>query len=236
MTRSRPDLSTARAFLMANGWLAGCAPAFAAELLAAGHLRHLAPGELTNLAGDAEGGIWGVVTGHLLSSTGVAGPETSLTIVFGPGDWGGAGPVSGFPRQLNVHARGAATLVSVPQAAMRRLLDERAAGWAELNRLNFTLMMKLGLLAADLQTVDSRRRVAGVLLNAAGIRLKGDAPVTLTLSQEEVGRMANLSRYPTGQILRAMGQQGLISTHYGHIRLEQPAALRHVAEGAPGYL
>ena len=100
-----------------------------------------------------------------------------------------------------------------------------------MNRLNFHIMMKIGLLAADLQTVDSRRRVAGALLNAAGLRLAGDGPVALPLSQEDVGRMANLSRYPTGQILRGFAAAGLITSGYGQIRIERLAELRAIAEG-----
>jgi CRP-like cAMP-binding protein len=224
-------LPAARAFLASNGWLAACAPDFVEALLAAGRLRHLQPGEPTHVAGDSQGGIWGLVTGTAQSSTGVAGPETSLTMVFGPGEWGGLGPVSGFRRQLNIEARGSVALVSVPEASLRRLLDLCPGWWAEINRMNFALMVKIGLLAADLQTVDSRRRVAGLLLNAGGLRLAGAMPVTLAMSQEEVGRMANLSRYPTGQILRGFAKAGLVRCGYGRIRIEQPAVLRAIAEG-----
>lgn len=224
-------LPAARAFLASNGWLAACAPEFVEALLAAGRLRHLQSGEPIHLAGDAEGGIWGLVTGNALSSNGAAGPDTSLTMVFGPGEWGGLGPVSGFRRQLNIEARGPATLVAVPQASLRRLLDVCPTWWAEINRLNFALMVKIGLFAADLQAVDSRRRVAGILLNAAGLRLAGDTTVTLGLSQEEVGRMANLSRYPTGQILRALAARRLVVNRYGAISIVNPTGLRAVAEG-----
>ncbi len=208
-----------------------CAPDFVTALLAAGQLRHLQPGAPTHHAGDAEGGIWGLVSGHVLGATGMAGPETSLTLLLGPGDWGGTGPVSGFQRQLNLYARVPTTLLAVPQLAFRRLLDERPAWWMDVNRLNFQMMVKIGLLAADLQTVESRRRVAGVLLNAGGLRLAGDEPVTLPLSQEEVGHMANLSRYPTGRILRGFAAGGLVSARYGRISINRPDLLREIAEG-----
>lgn len=225
------SLSAARSFLASYGWLATCAPDFVTALLAAGQLRHLRQGASTHHAGDAEGGIWGLVSGHVLSATGLAGPETSLTILWEPGEWGGTGPVSGFRRQQNLYARVPTTLLAVPQLALHRLLDERPAWWAEVNRLNFHIMLKIGLLAADLQTVDSRRRVAGALLNAAGLRLEGDELKTLPLSQEDVGHMANLSRYPTGQILRGFASDGLIASGYGQIRIERPAELRAIAEG-----
>lgn len=225
------SLPAARSLLASNGWLATCASDFVTALLAAGQLRHLEQGASTHHAGDAEGGIWGLVSGHVLSATGLAGPETSLTMLFGPGEWGGTGPISGFRRQQDLYARVPATLLAVPKLALRRLLDERPVWWAEVNRLNFHIMMKIGLMAADLQTVDSRRRIAGALLNAAGLRLAGNMPVTLPLSQEEVGRMANLSRYPTGQILRGFAAAGLISSGYGQIRIEHPDGLRAIAEG-----
>lgn len=223
--------SDARAGLASTGWLTRCAPDFVTALLAAGRLQQLPTGVSMNHAGDAEGGIWAVVSGHLISSSGVAGPETSLTMLFGPGEWGGTGPISGFPRQLNLQARAPTTLLTVGEAAMRRLLEAQPVWWAEINRLHFQMTVKIGLMAADLQTVDSRRRVAGVLLNAAGLRLAGNGPVTLPLSQEEVGRMANLSRYPAGQMLREFARSGLLSLHYGRIGVERPAAMRAIAEG-----
>jgi hypothetical protein len=70
-----------------------------------------------------------------------------------------------------------------------------------------------------------------VLLNAVGMRLSGDRPVCIAISQREVGLMANLSHYPTGRILRAFADRGLIATRYGWLSVEQPAILRDIAEG-----
>jgi CRP-like cAMP-binding protein len=225
------SLEDARALLARRGWLADCPADFAAALLAAGHLRRLGRGDTANRAGELEGGIWGVAAGWLVSSTGVAAPNISLTALFGPGEWGGAGPISGYPRQLDLEARTPATLLVVPEVALRRLLATRPLWWAEINRVNYLAGVKFGLLAADLQTVDPRPRVAAMLLSAAGMRLTGDAPVTLALSQADLGRMANLSHYPLGRIVRGFAAAGLVSLGYGRIGLVQPAPLRAVADG-----
>lgn len=216
--------------LGARGWLASCPPDFATALLNAGYLRAYDQGMPVIHAGDCDGGIWGIASGQLLSSTGIAGPNTSLTAAFLPGEWGGTGPLSGYPRHLDCVARVQSVLHWVPQAALRQLLAGNPGYWQHISRLHFIMAAKFGLLAADLQIVDSRARVAGVLLSATGQRLGGDTPSSLAISQEEVGRMANLSRFPVGKILRSFASCGLITSHYGRITLAQPALLRRIAE------
>jgi hypothetical protein len=54
--------------------------------------------------------------------------------------------------------------------------------------------------------------------------------LTVDLSQDELGRMANLSRHPAGERLRAICALGLLSLGYGQITIHDAAAMRRIAE------
>ena len=231
MDSVRPSIDAAIETLATTGWLAGCPVDFAGSLLDAGSVRHFEPGELLHHAGDTQGGIWGIAAGQAIGASGVGGPNAALAVAFMVGEWGGTGPMSGSVRQLDVLARVSSTIIGVPQWAIGRLLSERPEWWEHFSRLHFLLAQKFGLLAADLQLSDSRARVAGILLNATGLRRQGDDPVRFAVTQEEVGKMANLSRYPAARILRALVKEGLLVNHYGCIIVPKPAALRAIADG-----
>lgn len=231
MLDAQPPVDATRTTLAANGWLTTCPVDFAEALLHAGSLHQLETGAPLHHAGDAEGGIWGIAAGQANGASGIGGPNAALFVVFMAGEWGGTGPMSGYPRQLDVFARVPSTIISVPQWAVTRLLGERPDWWEHFSLLHFLTAQKFGLLAADLQMSDSRARVAGILLNATGSRRQGDDPVRFATTQEEVGKMANLSRYPAASILRALTREGLIMNSYGWITIPQPAALRAIANG-----
>lgn len=197
----------------------------------AGSVHHLAAGEALHHAGDAEGGIWAIAAGQANGGSGIGGPNTALSVVFLSGEWGGTGPMSGYPRQLDVVARVPSTVISAPRSAIKRLLGERPEWWEHFSLLHFLMAQKFGLLAADLQLSDSRARVAGILLNAAGVRREGSEPVGFATTQEELGTMSNLSRYPAARILRALARDGLLMHRYVWITILEPAALRAIADG-----
>jgi len=231
MVSSRPSTDAAKAALATTGWLASCPNDFAASLLQAGSPYRLEPGQPLHHAGDAEGGIWGIAAGQAIGASGIGGPNASLAVAFVAGEWGGTGPMSGAVRQLDVLARVPSIIIGVPQRAVSRLLGENPAWWEHFSKLHFLMAQKFGQLAADLQLSDSEARVAGILLNVAGLRRHGDDPVRIATTQEEVGRMANLSRYPAAKILRALTREGLLMNRYGWITIQQPAALRAIANG-----
>lgn len=231
MGSSKLSAVDAKATLAATGWLAGCPTQFSEALLHAGSVHHLGAGEALHHAGDAEGGIWGIAAGQANGGSGIGGPNTALSIVFLSGEWGGTGPMSGYPRQQDVVARVPSTVISVPQSAISRLLGERPAWWEQFSLLHFLMAQKFGLLAADLQLSDTCARVAGTLLNATGVRRRGNGPVGFATTQEQVGTMANLSRYPTARILRGLARDGLLMHRYGWISILEPAALRAIADG-----
>jgi CRP/FNR family transcriptional regulator, cyclic AMP receptor protein len=226
------SLDDARARLARTGWLSACPAPFAQAVLAAGLVRHLQPGEPFNIAGDIEGGIWGIAEGQASGISGINGPAAPVSFVMHPGYWGGTGPLFGFPRIGHALARTPATILLVPYRALKRLLAETPAWWEHLGALNFRIIRHYGSFAVDLQLPDSRQRTAAILLQVAGLRFEGEPPRTVDITQAELGQIANLSRHPVGEHLRAFVRQGLITLGYRQVTLHDVAALRALADGS----
>jgi CRP-like cAMP-binding protein len=224
------SLDDARAFLARTGWLAGCPAPFAQTVLTASLVRHLQPGEQFNIAGDIEGGIWGIAEGQVSGTSGINSPEAPVSFVMHPGYWAGTGPLFGFPRIGHAMARTPCTILLVPYRALKRLLSETPAWWEHLGALNFLTIRHYGSFAVDLQLADSRQRTAAILLQVAGLRFEGEAPRTVDITQDELGQMANLSRHPAGEHLRAFARQGLIALGYRQVTVHDAAALRRIAD------
>ncbi len=225
------SLDDARARLARTGWLADCPTPFAQAVLAASLARHLQPGEPFNIAGDIEAGIWGIAEGQASGISGINSPDAPVSFVMHPGYWAGTGPLFGFPRIGHAMARTPSTILLVPYRAMKRLLSETPAWWEHLGALNFLTIRHYGSFAVDLQLADSRQRTAAILLQVAGLRFEGEAPRTVDITQDELGQIANLSRHPVGEHLRAFARQGFITLGYRQITLINASALRALADG-----
>jgi CRP-like cAMP-binding protein len=226
------SLDGARALLARTGWLAACPEPFAQAVLAASLVRHLQPGAPFNTAGDIEGGIWGIAEGQASGISGINSPAAPVSIVMHPGYWGGTGPLFGFPRIGHVMARTPSTILHVPYRALKRLLAEAPAWWQHLGALNFRIIRHYGSVAVDLQLADSRKRTAAMLLQVAGLRFEGEAPRTVDITQDELGQIANLSRHPVGEHLRAFARQGFITLGYRQVTLIDATALRSLADSS----
>jgi CRP-like cAMP-binding protein len=227
---SSPTVSDPRAFLAANGFLRTASPGLRDALLAAGLVRSIEAGEIFNIAGDEQAGIWGLASGQVALTSAMNAPDSPAALLYNPGDWGGLAPLFGYPRQSNVEARAASVILFIPFRDVRRMLADNPVWWADIAKLSFDYGLRYAAFAVDLLLRDSRQRAAAILLHQAGARHAGDSPVTLLLTQEELGEMMNLSRHPTGAMLRDFEAAGLIALGYRQMTLLKPEGLRDIAD------
>jgi CRP-like cAMP-binding protein len=231
MEQPAPSPEQARTVLATGGWLADCPEAFRQAVLAAGRIRHLKPGELFNIAGDTDGGIWGIASGQASGISGINSPAAPVSFVMHPGYWAGTGPLFGFQRIGDAKARTPATILQLPYRVLKGLLGQNPEWWEHLGALNFRVLRHYGSLAVDLQLSDSGRRMAAILLQAADLRFEGQGARSIAITQDELGHMANLSRHPAGEHLRTFARQGLVTVGYGRITITDAQALRALADG-----
>lgn len=218
-------------FLCENGWLSTVPPALQASILASGQLRDIQVGETFNIAGDTEVGIWGLVSGQVAVTSAMNGPDAPAALLNNPGQWGGLAPLFGRPRLANVVARMPSVILFVPYLALRQILAANSGWWEHFGMLAYEHVMTYGQLAVDLLLPETRARTAAILLHQAGLRNAGEGPMTLALTQEEIGAMANLSRHPMAKLLHGFEADGLIQPGYRQIVVLQAATLRRIANG-----
>lgn len=235
MLRSVPIIglsAPARQFLGTHGWLSNVPTDLREAIFAIGQLREVRAGETFNIAGDTEVGIWGVVSGQVAITSAINNADARIALLGNSGHWGGIGPLFGQPRNANVAALLPSVIMEVPYNALRRILNATPAWWEHMGMLAHEQMLRYGQMVGDLMLPDARARMAAILLHQADLRNRGEGPVSLALTQEELGAMANLSRQPAGALLRDFEALGMIRHSYRQIAVLQPQALRAIADGS----
>lgn len=94
-----PDAPDAQAIFARRGWLASASAQDRARIIALGRVVRLARGARLFAAGDAPGGIYGVLAGGIGAEGSTSRHLPRLGHVLRAGDWFGHGPVlTGGPR------------------------------------------------------------------------------------------------------------------------------------------
>lgn len=204
-----------------RGWLSHHPSAFRRSIIAMGRRLTLDRGAAVFHAGDAPGGVYGIVSGAILVQGGARWHVPALAHIHRAGDWFGHGPVlSGDERTLSFVAAVPAVLWQVPLEQLRPHLrsdPEFAARLAHLANVGTEAVIWT---ARDLLIRDSARRLAAVLLRVTGM---GAAPPDIAdgyaITQSELGEMSNISRFQVNRIMGRLRQAGLIDVGYHSIRL-----------------
>ena len=220
------------AVLRELGWLSLTAADFCQAVLERLSLRRFSAGQAIFRAGDSPGGLWGLVDGTV--QVDLLGPQRTPNLAhFGsPGYWFGEGPlIFKSPRRITVYANRPSTLASLSLSDCRDLLESDPASWRWIALLA-ALSSDLAIDAvAGLLVQDPRQRVVGILLRLSGHRLGSllpPAPVPITTSQQELARIANLSRTVVSGILRELEKERLVRLHYRRMEVLDKAGLERL--------
>lgn len=141
-----------------------------------------------------------------------------------PGFWFGDGALlSGVPRLLTVTAATDCQIFRIPHGPLRRHLDENPGDWRYFHHLaTLNAVLATGALAEAL-ALPARPRFARVLLRLAG----PDGAILAT--QEEMGRMAGMSRAAFRRAFRSLIEAGVLETGRGTVRIHDREALEREA-------
>lgn len=218
-------------FLRSNGWLSRTPPAFQDAMLGIAVWSVVEPGISVIIAGVQGGGIWGVADGQVDITSGLSTAESPPAHIGHAGSWWGAAPVFGRPRIASMTIRSTAMLVQLPLVALNAQLDRNPAWWRHVGDLVVEHMELASVGMADLLIRNSRRRCVAVLLRIASRRLgmpASESAATVSVSHDDFAAMANLSRHTSGEILRELEADGLITLGYRSITLREPASLQAI--------
>jgi CRP/FNR family transcriptional regulator, cyclic AMP receptor protein len=225
-----PPLSAQdRSTLIKTGWLSHLPIEIRSQLLDACRCYKVAPGQAVTHGGDVTGGIFCIISGTAGVNSAIGSSEAPLIHIAGAGYWFGLFPITvGRPRIISVTAKTPALVATIPQSVLQSLLDQNAQLWRWLNLLALESAALAVQALADLYIGDNERRCAAILLRIAGCREIGAAPVTATLTQDELASLSNLSRATVSKVVRNLAASGHISLGYRTIDILKPAQLRRL--------
>jgi len=218
--------------LTGRGWLQHVDPEFSDALLQAAVLSAKPAGQSISYAGDTTGSIWGVVEGQVDLTSGISAVDTPIGELALPGDWWGFRPLRRDPRAIHAVSRTSLLLAELPLSHLAAMLGKTPGWWRNIATLEALREYRWGGGMVDMMIRSSRLRCIAVLLRVAGCRYAGrNAPaVKIHFTQEQLAAAANISRYPTGTILRELAAAGLVELGYGTITVMKPTLLRAMVE------
>lgn len=223
----------ARSTLGRIGWLSRMPADFREAVLAVMVVRSYPPDTSFILAGDAGGGLWAVIDGQADLTSGSSTADSPPAHIGHAGSWWGPAPLFDRPRIASMTTRSDAVLGQVPLPAIRHMLTVNPGWWRHIGDLvlDHADLAAGGL--ADLLIADSRRRCIAVLLRLCDCRRRNPdrpGPWGVTIPQEHLAEMANLSRQTVGPMLRDLAEEGLIAVRYRGLVLTDPARLRAIVD------
>ena len=209
--------------LAETGWLSLQPPDFQDRMIAIGRWVSLPRGRAVYMLGETPDALFGLGSGFLDISVPV-GEEDIIVHRAPPGFWIGDGALlSGVPRFLTVTAATDCKVFRIPEASLLRMLGDNPGDWRYFHHLA-TLNAVLAMQAlAETLVLPARPRFARVLLRLA------EPDGTIDATQEELGRMAGLSRAAFRRAFGALIADGVLETGRRRVRIHDRAALAREA-------
>lgn len=223
---SSPDAQPQRTLLTAkereaigrNPWFAALTPSLRHDILRLGHVTRHEHGDAIVEQGLPIRNWFTCASGALRFRRNTpAGKQVTLAYVE-PGIWVGEAEVLyGRPCTYDAHAHGATTLLSVPEAALRTLLQQHPTFGEALLTLQAWSMRTLYCLMEDMATMPLRARLAKQLLHLLErfgprhLEPQASRPLGLSLAQDELAALLGGSRQRVNVELKWLERQGLIS-------------------------
>jgi CRP/FNR family transcriptional regulator, cyclic AMP receptor protein len=226
------DRSRIEQVVRSHGWLSQTPETFQSQVLANCDLLNLKAGQSLYRAGDASGGVFGVLEGTVAVYVPPHDSRSSLAYVAGPGFWiGDVAAVRGGKRLVTIQAVSRCRLLRLPRAELQRILGKDPVCWSYMALLlaqNFARSIRL---ISALKLVQPRDRVAAVLLQLVDDMPEGQ--LKITVSQSNLGSVTNLARSSVNSALKDLEQLGLIRRRYSSVTIVSASELRFCVEEGP---
>ena len=224
MNQSRHSADEILGILSTTGWLAEQPGEFREAVARAGRWRKVAKGVRLYDAGEEPTAMYGLGEGRLDVAIPISDDEEVTLHRAPPGFWIGDGAIlSEMPRQVSVEAAVDCRVFGLPIAAVRRILAQHPEYWMYFHRLssmNLTLAIRA---LGEVIALPPKARFARLLRRIAS----PDGSVRVT--QEELGRMAGMSRVAFRRAFASLIDSGAVETEYGGLRIRDAAALEREA-------
>ncbi len=217
--------SPASVFLHAQPWFACMLPSEKNDLLDAMVLRKAGKGEILLAAGESIDAWYGVLSGMAKLQTKSHDGKMSAFLGVPAGEWFGEGSVlKEDVWRYDVVALRDTTLIGMPLAHFRRLY-RTSLPFAHflIDHLNMRLGQAMAVIESG-RLRNPEERVAQYLTHFSWSGIS-----KITLSQEDLGHLAGLSRQTINRVLKQFESQGWVSLEFGRVDIVNHAALQQLA-------
>jgi CRP/FNR family transcriptional regulator, cyclic AMP receptor protein len=232
---ARPGAITTEqlAILKSSEWFEGLDHAFQRAVLESSRVVVVTGGSSVFLRGDANDGIYCVLSGAVrFGAVAASGKAALVALVEGP-EW--FGEIALFDEGGRTHdawAESTATLLHLPLRHLTRMLTHDPGRWRHLGALLVRKLRVALSLLEDMALEPPRVRLARCLvhlLEGYGQR-PGDLTDRLRVSQERLGMLLALSRQTVNELLGELERESIIQCQRGGVRILDHARLRAMAQ------
>ena len=219
---SRP----AAQFLQMQPWFAALAPDVRTRVADSMSLLQGAKGDVLLRAGDAVDGWYAVLYGLVKIQSQSSEGKLAAFLGVPAGEWfGGGSAMKDEPRRYDVIALRETELLCLPRSefeALRR--TSLPFNHALADHLNLRLSQAMAIIEAG-RIRSPEQRVALSLS-----RMFWHGRRSLSLSQEELGVLAGLSRQTVNGVLKEFERQGIVKLDFGKVGIADEAALARLLD------
>jgi CRP/FNR family cyclic AMP-dependent transcriptional regulator len=199
-----------------------------------GVTRRLPHGEVIVRQGDRVSSLFLVTAGAVrLSSVTASGREIVVGLLC-RGDLFGESALLGDPSLVRAQAVGPTTVLALPIASMRAMLERTPATAEELLRLIAARLHRTSAALEDAMAADLPTRVVGrlrELVDDHGVPGPHGVRLRIPLTQDELARMVGASRESVNRTVGALAARGVVRSGGGRFVITDPDALRDATEG-----
>jgi CRP/FNR family transcriptional regulator, cyclic AMP receptor protein len=222
-----PKSGELKAMLRRAPWAAGLGAAELQAVESELQERHVDAGTTVWHEGAPAEHWMGIVDGMVKVQSIDAAGRTTVFIGVSTGGWLGEGSViKGERLRFDVVALETTHLALMPAATFHRLLQTHLPfNHFLIAQLNARLGQFLGLTESQ-RTRDADAQVALCVAELFNPELNPQPHRDIHFSQEEIGRLAGLSRQVAGRALHRLEREGLVSVRHGGIEVLDVAGLR----------
>ena len=187
--------------------------------------RRFPHGEVIVHQGDASACLFLVTVGAVrLSSVTAAGREIVVALLR-PGDVFGEAALLGYPSPVEARAVGRTTLVAVPLASLRELIERHPATAEQLLRLVAARLHRTSTALQEALAGDLPTRILGRLRELAaghGVREPDGVRLSVPITQDELARMVGASRESVSRSVGVLAAKGLVRSERRRLFLTEP--------------
>lgn len=216
-----------------NSWFASRPKEMQDSLVQHAQVSTVSAGEWLYDTGDEAHGLYGVLSGSVMTHVVLANGDSVPISLSGPGTiFGYAAQILRGKRITTAIARERSEVIYVPQRAIAAIVHNMPSLWLHFAELATDQLNWAARAYAECMRLPPLPRIASRLY-LLSFPWGAEEPIAVPLRQDELADLMGLSRKTVNRVLQELEARGLVETGYGTIFIRNPEGLREVSAEDP---